>query len=63
MGIFDFLRQPDVTLLQALMLRFRPANMDVLPLYIVLLLLLPPILWLLRGARHALSLSVAALCR
>ena len=37
MGILDFLRQPDVTLVQALMLKFKPANMDVLPLYIVLL--------------------------
>ena len=37
MGIFDFLRQPDVTLVQALMLKFKPANMNVLPLYIVLL--------------------------
>jgi hypothetical protein len=47
MGIFDFLRQPDVTLIQALLLKFKPVNMDVLPLYIVLLLGFPPILWLL----------------
>jgi len=47
MGIFDFLKQPDVTLIQALLLKFKPANMDVLPLYIVLLLGFPPILWLL----------------
>src|SRR5262249_45389522 len=33
MGIMDFLRQPDVTIVQALLLRFRPVNMDVLPLY------------------------------
>ena len=37
MGIFDFLKQPDVTLIQALLLKFKPVNMDVLPLYIVLL--------------------------
>jgi len=45
MGILDFLKQPDVTIVQALLLRFRPVNMDVLPLYIVLMLFLPPILW------------------
>ncbi|MBR7560074.1 OpgC domain-containing protein, partial [Mycobacterium tuberculosis] len=37
MGILDFLKQPDVTILQALLLKFRPVNMDVLPLYIVLM--------------------------
>src|SRR5579871_1388410 len=45
MGILDFLKQPDVTIVQALLLRFRPVNMDVLPLYIVLMLALPLILW------------------
>jgi hypothetical protein len=47
MGIFDFLRQPDITLVQALLLKFKPANMDVLPLYIVLLAGFPPMLWIL----------------
>ena len=41
MNILDFLKQPDVTIVQALLLKFKPVNMDVLPLYIVLLLLLP----------------------
>jgi hypothetical protein len=50
MGIFDFLRQPDVTLVQALLLKFKPANMDVLPLYIVLLAGFPPMLWVLLRA-------------
>ena len=48
MGALQFLAEPDVALVQALMLRFRPANMDVLPLYIVLLATFPPILWLLK---------------
>jgi hypothetical protein len=48
MGIMDFLKQPDVTIVQALLLRFRPVNMDVLPLYIVLMLSLPLILFLMR---------------
>jgi hypothetical protein len=48
MGIMDFLKQPDITIVQALLLRFRPVNMDVLPLYIVLMLSLPLILVLMR---------------
>jgi hypothetical protein len=60
MGIMDFLKQPDVTIVQALLLRFRPVNMDVLPLYIVLMLFLPLILWLMRWkADVTLMLSVA----
>jgi hypothetical protein len=47
MNILDFLKQPDITIFQALLLKFKPVNMDVLPLYIVLLLLFPPMLWLL----------------
>ncbi|MGO9360392.1 MAG: OpgC domain-containing protein [Xanthobacteraceae bacterium] len=59
MGILDFLRQPDVTIIQALLLKFRPVNMDVLPLYIVLMFFLPPILWLMRRAPDlTLGLSV-----
>ena len=37
MGVLDFLKNPDVTILQALLLKFKPVNMDVLPLYILLL--------------------------
>ena len=59
MGIMDFLKQPDVTIVQALLLRFRPVNMDVLPLYIVLMLALPLILVLMRWrADLTLALSV-----
>ena len=47
MNILDFLKQPDVTIFQALILKFKPVNMDVLPLYIVLLLLFPPALAML----------------
>ncbi len=50
MNILDFLKQPDVTIFQALLLKFKPVNMDVLPLYIVLLLLFPPMLYLLLRA-------------
>ena len=59
MGIMDFLKQPDVTIIQALLLQFRPVNMDVLPLYIVLMLFLPLILWLMKWrADVTLALSV-----
>jgi hypothetical protein len=60
MGIMEFLKQPDVTIVQALLLRFRPANMDVLPLYIVLMLSLPLILVLLRWKADV-TLALSAL--
>lgn len=44
MNIAGFLDAPHIVLVQALLLRFMPANMDVLPLYIVLLLAFPLIL-------------------
>src|SRR3982750_2281179 len=60
MGIMDFLKQPDVAIIQALILRFRPVNLDVLPLYIVLMLFLPLILWLMKWKADAtLAMSVA----
>src|SRR5882757_7654206 len=59
MGIMDFLKQPDVTIIQALLLRFRPVNMDVLPLYIVLMLFLPVILWLMKW-RTDVTLALSA---
>jgi hypothetical protein len=59
MGIMDFLKQPDVTIIQALLLRFRPVNMDVLPLYIVLMLSLPLILVLIRW-KPDLTLALSA---
>jgi hypothetical protein len=59
MNILEFLQQPDVTLVQALMLKFKPVNMDVLPLYIVLMAAFAPMLWLLiRNATLALALSL-----
>src|ERR1700752_3883142 len=59
MNALDFLKNPDVTIIQALLLKFKPANMDVLPLYIVLLMMFPVVLWLLiRNASLALACSV-----
>ncbi|KAA1057459.1 OpgC family protein [Azospirillum argentinense] len=48
MGIAGFFADPAVSLVQALALKFRPANLDILPLYIVLLLSLPVLLPVLR---------------
>ena len=60
MGVFDFLNQPGDTLIQALLLKFKPVFMDVLPLYIVLLIAFPPVLWLLlHRPTAALAASVA----
>ena len=59
MGILDFLKQPDITMVQALLLKFKPAGMDVLPLYIILMVGFPPFLWaLLRRPSLALAASV-----
>ena len=60
MGILDFLKQPDITIVQALLLRFRPVNMDVLPLYIVLMLFLPLILWSMKW-KPDVTLALSAL--
>ncbi len=60
MGIMDFLKQPDVTIFQALILRFKPVNMDVLPLYIVLMLSLPLILASMRW-KPDVTLALSAL--
>jgi hypothetical protein len=60
MGVLSFLQNPDVTVMQAMLLKFKPANMDVLPLYMTLMLGFTPALWLLLRARNfALATSAA----
>jgi hypothetical protein len=61
MGVLDFLKNPDVTIIQALLLKFKPVNMDVLPLYIVLLAGFAPMLWLLSRAPSAALIASAGL--
>jgi hypothetical protein len=46
-NLAGFIENPIQTLMQGLLLRFKPVNLDVLPLYIVLMGLFPPVLWLL----------------
>ncbi len=43
-GLID---RPVPTLTQGLLLRYKPLNLDVLPLYIVLMAACPPVLWLM----------------
>ena len=60
MHLDAFGEQPYRALLEALLLRFQPAFLDILPLYIVLLLMLVPGLLLLRRPRLLIALSMAA---
>jgi hypothetical protein len=46
-NVHNFLQHPDVLIGQALSLRYKPVNLDVLPLYISLVLASPLILWCL----------------
>ena len=48
MEVADFFKEPGPVMIQALLLRFRPLNMDVLPLYIVMMAFLPLVLALAR---------------
>jgi hypothetical protein len=60
MEIVYFLKQPGIAMVQALLLQYRPLNMDVLSLYIVLMLFLPLILQLIKWrANLTLAMSVA----
>jgi hypothetical protein len=60
-GIADFLEQPGFMFVQVLLLRFKPANMDVLPMYIAVLVGFVPMLWLLLRRPHLTLLASAAL--
>ena len=48
MGVGDFLQHPHIAVVQAMLLRFQPTFLDILPLYIVLLLIFPVVLVCLR---------------
>lgn len=51
MKVGEFFKQPGAVLIQVLLLRFRPLNMDVLPLYVVLMAFVPLILQFARLQR------------
>jgi hypothetical protein len=48
MGVGDFLERPHIAVVQALLLQFQPTFLDILPLYIVMLLIFPAVLLCLR---------------
>jgi hypothetical protein len=60
LNVANFLQHPDVLIGQALTLRYKPVNLDVLPLYISLVLASPLILWCLMR-RPNLTLAASAL--
>lgn len=51
MGVGDFLEHPHIAVVQALILQFQPTYLDILPLYIVLLLIFPLVLVAVRRSR------------
>ncbi|MBV9522544.1 MAG: OpgC domain-containing protein, partial [Alphaproteobacteria bacterium] len=59
MRVGDFLTQPHVAIIKALMLQFQPTFLDILPLYIVLLASFPIVLLLLR--QHVLAALLPSL--
>ena len=48
MGVGDFLEHPHIAVVHALLLQFQPTYLDILPLYIVMLLIFPVVLLCLR---------------
>jgi len=44
-NVANFMRNPAETLYHGLILSFKPVNMDVLPLFILLMFVFPPVLW------------------
>lgn len=61
MNVVELLRRPELALPHALLLQFKPANMDILPVYIVLLFVFPPVLWCMLRAPSATLLASAVL--
>ena len=61
LNVANFLQHPDVLIGQALTLRYKPVNLDVLPLYISLVLASPLILWCLMRRPNLTLFGSAAL--
>jgi len=58
-NVHNFLLHPDILIGQALTLRYKPVNLDVLPLYITLIATAPFVLWaMVRWANLTLGASV-----
>jgi hypothetical protein len=50
-------RAPVDAMVQGLILKYKPVNLDVLPLYVVLMACFPPVLWLMLRHRNAILLA------
>lgn len=59
LNITEFFENPQQSIISALMLHYRPVNLDVLPLYMALLAGLPLVLWLVQRSR-LLTLALSA---
>jgi hypothetical protein len=59
MGVADFLQEPHLAIIRALMLAFQPTFLDILPLYIVLLATFPLVL-ILMARQRMLPLLISA---
>jgi hypothetical protein len=51
-NVARFIDHPVLTLTQGLLLKYKPFNLDILPLYIALLAACPPMLWLMLRRPH-----------
>jgi len=60
-NVAGLIADPIETLRQGLLLKFKPVNLDVLPLYIVLMGLFPPVLWLMLRRPDAVMIGSFAL--
>jgi hypothetical protein len=56
-NVTPLLVAPVDTLTQGLMLKYKPLNLDVLPLYVVLMAAFPPVLWLMLRHRNWIMLG------
>lgn len=61
MNIGSLFEEPHILMLQALLLKFRPVNMDVLPMYIALMFAFPPVMWLMQRRPHVVLATSFAL--
>jgi hypothetical protein len=60
-NVAPLLNAPVETITQGLLLRYKPLNLDVLPLYVVLMGAFPPVLWLMLRHRNWVMLGSALL--
>ncbi|HEY9452873.1 MAG TPA: OpgC domain-containing protein [Bradyrhizobium sp.] len=56
-NVAPLLNAPVETITQGLLLRYKPLNLDVLPLYVVLMGAFPPVLWLMLRHRNGVMLG------